>query len=318
MTFTSKTKLEILKSKLLDKPSLSFASAVIHTAGSLSYSNYGWGFEFLSESKPLVNKTVKFVKELFDEEQKIVVDSNISPNKKNVYIVKYTGDIACEIMESLRIMDRSEELEIIYGIEEGLFETELDEKLYIIGAFLGCGSISVPETEGDSGYHLEFAFSNGIMADDFASLLLRNGFNPKFANRREKCLIYFKDKDSILDMLSFMQAMSAVIVINEIVAERITRNMVNRQMNCQLANIDKAVKAAEKQIEAINYIEKTIGFDAIDEKLKEISLLRRKNYDVGLEELGAMITPPISKSGVNHRLRKIVKIAQNIKDEEVL
>ena len=318
MTFTSKTKLEILKSKLLDKPSLSFASAVIHTAGSLSYSNYGWGFEFLSESKPLVNKTVKFVKELFDEEQKIVVDSNISPNKKNVYIVKYTGDIACEIMESLRIMDRSEELEIIYGIEEGLFETELDEKLYIIGAFLGCGSISVPETEGDSGYHLEFAFSNGIMADDFASLLLRNGFNPKFANRREKCLIYFKDKDSILDMLSFMQAMSAVIVINEIVAERITRNMVNRQMNCQLANIDKAVKAAEKQIEAINYIEKTIGFDAIDEKLKEISFLRRKNYDVGLEELGAMITPPISKSGVNHRLRKIVKIAQNIKDEEVL
>ena len=316
MTFTSKTKQEILKSKLVVKPSLSFTSAVIHTAGSLSYSNDGWGFEFSSESKQLINKTVKFVKELFDEEQRIVVDSNISPNKKNVYIVRYAGDIACEIMESLRIMDRTEDLEIIYGVEEGLFETELDEKLYIIGAFLGCGSISVPETEGESGYHLEFAFSNGVMADDFASLLLRNGFNPKFANRREKCLIYFKDKDSILDMLSFMQAMSAVIVINEIVAERITRNMVNRQLNCQLANIDKAVKAAEKQIEAIDYIEKTVGLDAIDEKLKEISLLRKKHYDVGLEELGAMIEPPISKSGVNHRLRKIVKIAEKIKLEQ--
>ena len=313
MSFTSKTKQEILKSKLLDKPSIGFTSAVIHTAGSLSYSNDGWGFEFSSESKQLINKTVKFVKELFDEEQRIIVDSNISPNKKNVYLVRYSGERACEIMETLRIMDRTEELEIIYGVEEGLFETDVDEKLYIIGAFLGCGSISVPETEGESGYHLEFAFSNGVMADDFASLLLRNGFNPKFANRREKCLIYFKDKDSILDMLSYMQAMSAVIVINEIVAERITRNKVNRQMNCQLANIDKAVKAAERQIEAIDYIEKTVGLDAIDEKLKEISLLRRKNYDVGLEELGAMISPPISKSGVNHRLRKIVQIAQKIK-----
>ncbi len=316
MSFTSKTKQEILKSKLLDKPSIGFTSAVIHTAGSLSYSNDGWGFEFSSESKQLINKTVKFVKELFDEEQRIIVDSNISPNKKNVYLVRYSGERACEIMETLRIMDRTEELEIIYGVEEGLFETDVDEKLYIIGAFLGCGSISVPETEGESGYHLEFAFSNGVMADDFASLLLRNGFNPKFANRREKCLIYFKDKDSILDMLSYMQAMSAVIVINEIVAERITRNKVNRQMNCQLANIDKAVKAAERQIEAIDYIEKTVGLDSIDEKLKEISLLRRKNYDVGLEELGAMISPPISKSGVNHRLRKIVQIAQKIKGNE--
>lgn len=313
MSFTTKTKEEILASKQLDKPSVSFVSAVIHTAGSLSYSSEGLGFEISSESKSLVLKTVVYIKELFGVEQKITVEANASPNKKNLYLAKYAGKTANEILLACKIIDRTEDFDIIFGIEEGIFVTEKDEAPYIIGAFLGCGSISVPEVEGESGYHLEFAFTNGVMADDFASLLLRNGFNPKFANRKDKCLIYFKDIENILNLLTFMKAMKSVIVINEIVAERQTRNLVNRQLNCELANIDKTVKSAEKQIQAIEKIESIVGLDFLDEKLMEIAKLRKKNPDLSLEELGEMLSPPISKSGVNHRLRKLVSIANTLR-----
>ncbi|MEG1519381.1 MAG: DNA-binding protein WhiA [Clostridia bacterium] len=315
MSFTTKTKEAILSSKQLDKPSVSFISAVIHTAGSLSYSSDGLGFEISSESKALIIKTVKYIKDIFSIEQKIIVDENSSLNKKNQYIAKYAGGFANEILLACKIIDRTEDFEIIFGIEESIFETEQDEMNYIIGAFLGSGTVSVPEVEGENGYHLEFAFTNGIMADDFASLLLRNGFNPKFANRKDKCLIYFKDIENILNLLTYMKAMKSVIVINEIVAERQTRNLVNRQTNCELANIDKTVKSAEKQIEAIDYIEKSVGLDFLDDKLKEIAVLRRKHPDVSLEELGELLSPPISKSGVNHRLRKLVSIATTIRGQ---
>ncbi len=312
MSFTSKTKEEILNSKLLDKATTSFISAIIHSSGSLSLDNSGLGFEITSESKALIQKSSKIISKLFGVEQKIVENDNISPNKKTVYICRYRGESARDILEKTKIVNGGEELEIVFGIEEGLFDSELDEKLYILGSFLGAGSVVVPETEGDKGYHLEFAFSNGIMADDFASLLLRNGFNPKFANRKEKCLIYFKDIDSILNMLAFLDASRAVLVINEIVIERESRNRANRQTNCQLANIDKAVLAAEKQIQAIEKIKDTVGLDYLDEKLKAIAELRLKHYDVGLVELGQRCDPPISKSGVNHRLRKLVKIAEEL------
>lgn len=315
MSFTTKTKEEILLSKQLDRPTTSFISAVIHTAGSLSYTAEGLGFEITSESKALILKVVKYIKELFKVEQKITVDENSSLNRKNQYIAKYSGEAANEILLACKIIDRSEDFEIIFGIEEGIFETDKDEVTYIIGAFLGSGTVSVPEVEGENGYHLEFAFSNGVMADDFASVLLRNGFNPKFANRKDKCLIYFKDIESILNLLTFMKAMKSVIVINEIVAERQTRNLVNRQTNCELANIDKTVRSAEKQIDAIDYIESTVGLDFLDDKLKEIARLRKKNADVSLEELGEMLIPPISKSGVNHRLRKLVSIATTIRGQ---
>lgn len=317
MSFTIKTKEEILNSKAANKFGRAFVSAVIHSSGSLSLDNFGLGFELISENKSLVQKTVKIINNLYGISARIKTDNSISPNGHNVYIAKYRNEGASEILRDLKIISYANELEIVFGVEESLFDSEMAEREYIIGAFLGCGSIVVPETEGESGYHLEFAFSNGIIADDFVSLLLRKGFNPKFANRKDKRLVYFKDSGSITDMLAFMGAMRSVCVISEIVAERYTRNTANRQTNCQMANIDKAIKAAEKQITAINYIEKTIGLDVLDKKIREIAVLRKKHYDVGYDELGQLAKPPISKSGVSHRLRKLMKIAEELKNKEI-
>ncbi len=314
MSFTTKVKDEILQSKLTQEASRSIISSIVHSLGSISMDSFGLGFEISSESKPLITRTVKLIKQLYKEDEKITSSSTISPNKKNVYIAKYKGAGGSELLENLCIIDLSQSLEINFGIDEKLFLSEEDEKAYIIGAFLACGSVSIPKPNSKSGYHLEFSFSNSIMADDFASLLLRSGFNPKFGSRKGRFLTYFKDKESVSDMLAFMEASNGVLALSEIVIERETRNTANRQRNCVMANIDKAIIASEKHINAINKIDNKIGLDSLDEKLSSVAKLRRNNPSSLLEELGEMMTPPLTKSGINHRLRKIMKIAEEMDD----
>lgn len=314
MSFNKKVKEEILQVKVPLQCERAFLSALTHTCGSIGKIDNKLGFEISCETKGIIIKAAKIIKELYKIDLKVITDASTSPNNASLYYIKCYDFVAEKILEDLRIIDLSEGLEVIFGIDESLFVGENDEKAYIMGAFLGCGSVSIPSVDGKNmGYHLEFAFNNGIMADDFASLILRCGFNPKFINRKDKCLIYLKDFESIIDVLAFMEAMNSVLAVNEIVVERETRNLINRQTNCEMANIDRAVTASEKQVMAINEIKNTIGIDALPDKLREFALIRESNIELSLEELGECFNPPLSKSGVNHRMRKLMQIAKEQK-----
>ncbi|MBR1971332.1 MAG: DNA-binding protein WhiA [Clostridia bacterium] len=312
MSFTTVVKEEILSIKQPRVSSRAFLSALTHTCGSIGLDNGKLGFEISCETKAIVIRAAKLIKELYKVELEVFAYSNLSVNKKTIYAIKLYDDRATAILENLRIIDLSEGLEVIFGIDEGLFENDYDEKAYVTAAFLGCGFLTLPSENSKMGYHLEFGFNNGIMADDFASLLLRCGFNPKFINRKDKCLIYIKDSESIADMLAFMESMNGVLRLSEVIVERETRNLINRQTNCEMANIDRAIKASQKQIDCIKFIKEKGMFDSLPDVLKEFAIIREANPEVSLEELGTMFEKPLSKSGVNYRMRKLMKIAKEL------
>ena len=192
------------------------------------------------------------------------------------------------------------------------FSDECCKIAFLKGAFLTCGTINDP----NKGYHLEFVvpYLNlsrdlKVFINDFEQLSVK----PKSITRNSNYVIYFKDSESIEDILATMGACSSALEVMGVKMYKDMRNNVNRKLNFESANLDKTIDAAAKQIDAILHIKNTVGFSYLSSELREIAELRLENPDMSLRELGECLTEPISRSGVNHRLKKICTIASTIK-----
>lgn len=181
---------------------------------------------------------------------------------------------------------------------------------FVRGAFLVCGTVTAP----DKDYHLEFAVPYLNVCKDLMKLLEEYDFRPKMVVRKGVRVIYFKDSESIEDMLTFMGAANSSLEIMGVKMYKDMRNNINRKTNFETANITRTVDAAMQQVEAIRKIERYRGLDSLPEQLRKVALIRRDNPEMSLREIGEVIDEPISRSGINHRLRRIVEIAQEIKE----
>ncbi|MBE7026796.1 MAG: DNA-binding protein WhiA [Ruminococcaceae bacterium] len=179
---------------------------------------------------------------------------------------------------------------------------------FLRGAFLGGGSISDPSKN----YHAEFVTKTAKLADMLFELLLSEQISAKITVRKNSFVVYIKDSEAIASLLGLMGAGMSMMEFYNIKIEREVRNNVNRQVNCDNANLDKVTAAAGKQIAAIKKIEAAIGFDSLPSTLGEIAALRVQNPEISLKELGTLLNPPIGKSGVNHRLERICEIAEKL------
>lgn len=200
--------------------------------------------------------------------------------------------------------------EIIYLEEDIEYKGEIEKeelvKSIIRGAFLGAGSINNPESK----YHLEIILSTLNNAEKIINTLKKFTIQAKKLERKNGYSIYIKDGEEISKLLALIGANSSVLKFEQIRVLRDMKNNINRKVNCETANLNKTVNAAVKQIEAINKLQKTGEFDKLSESLKEIAKIRIENPDASLVELGQMLKDPIGKSGVNHRLNKILDIAR--------
>ena len=176
------------------------------------------------------------------------------------------------------------------------------------GAFLVCGAVSNPESD----YHLEFSMPYYNLSRDLLALLRELEFSAKYVCRKGTHVIYLKESEQIADCLTLMGAQSASLEMLGVKVLKSIRNDVNRAANCETANIGKTIDAAMPQVEAIGRIAATCGFGALDEDLQELAQLRLDNPEMSLRELGAALSSPISRSGVNHRLRRILEFAKTI------
>lgn len=179
---------------------------------------------------------------------------------------------------------------------------------YIRGAFLGCGSMPDPKKR----YHLEFDAKHESYAHQIQVTLNELGIASKITCRKGRYVVYVKEYEAIADILGCMGAVGAAMELYNVSIEKEIRNAANRQANCEIANIDKITNAAFQQIECIKKIEKTIGFDELPNTLSEIAKVRLRYPDESLKELGEHLNPPIGKSGVNHRLKRIMEIAAEL------
>lgn len=193
------------------------------------------------------------------------------------------------------------------GIRD-LIRCEECGRCFLRGVFLSCGSIVNPQKI----YHLELVLPDESSASEVAELSEEMNIYFKKTTRREHPILYLKDNESVSDFLSLIGATQASFaVVNELIRKEI-RNMANRQANCDAANINKTISAAMEQLEAIQHLQETGALQNLPQELYETALLRMENEDASLKELTEMHHPPITKSGVNHRLKRIVEFSKKV------
>lgn len=183
--------------------------------------------------------------------------------------------------------------------------------LFLRGVFLVCGIVSDPNKE----YHLEFSVGSEEKTEKLFRLISESGMNVKKSCRKGKALLYTKDSESISDILTFIGAMISSMEIMNAKIYKDVRNNVNRAVNCESANIEKTVAASRKQLEDIEYIDKSKGLGILTEELRAIAEIRRENMELSLSEIGKLLEPEISRSGVYHRLKRIGEIADRLRSE---
>lgn len=199
-------------------------------------------------------------------------------------------------------------------INRANIDSEEEIPYFLRGAFLVCGNVTDPEKD----YHLEFVVPHMNLANDLSRLISEVDImksEPNVVRRKGSYIVYIKGSDFIADMLAYIGASMASIDIIQQQIYRSVRNKVNRQTNSELANIKKTVTAASKQIRAIKIIRETKGLNYLSDELREIAQLREENPEYNLRELGEALSTPISRSGVNHRLMRIMEIASELSED---
>lgn len=321
MSFSTDAKLEVLRKEIAnDCCAMAFLSGLIKSAGQLGLSRNGMVVEVYTDLEELYDKVAKLTKQFYGiEPSKEYVEMGMGKPKR-IKIVFPTG-IAQGLLLDLGVLTMEDGCHVIHdGIEWSLIEEDCCKVSYLKGAFIGCATSNIVIKSYDnmqknkSGYHLEFVFAYDNLAKDFVGLLASFDIPAKITIRKSNPIVYIKEYQKICDILALVGANKAVLELQNEAAIRELRNAVNRQNNCFSANLSKTVSASVKQLEAIELIKNTIGLEALSEPLCELCLIRLANPEEPLDKLKDLYYVPVTKSGINHRFQKILKIAESIKD----
>ena len=269
-----------------------------------------------TESSPVARKIFRLFKELYNIEPKIHVQRKKRFKKNILYSVRVgSSPKMMQILKELGVL--GDDGEILPGIKKALIKRKCCRRSYLRGMFLGAGSINNPE----GNYHLELIINNSLFAREVVKLMDQfhnrseehtSELQAKISLRKKSYIVYLKESEQIAAFLNIIGAHRTLLEFENIRVIKDMRNKVNRLVNCDTANLKKAVEASLRQIKQIKLIEERIGLNKLSPRLREIARLRLENPDSNLKELGEMLDPPVGKSGVNHRLRKIEAIAEKI------
>lgn len=307
MSFTEKVKNEITDIKLTKSEEIAELSSFIRTNGKF-FDDY---VEIYTENIKVAKRIFCLVKNIYNVDSEIITKKSQIFDKKNVYFVKL-AEKKSFILEDLSVFDKDGNY--INMVNQYIIGSLDEIKSYIRGAFLAKGSINDPKT---SQYHLEFLFDKKDESVMVQELLNRFDLNAKILLREKKYMIYIKDSDDISDFLKIIGAYQAVMYYENIRAMKEQKNITNRLNNCEQANIDKVLISSNEQIKDIELIFEKLGKDFLDEKLLVAAEYRIKYPETSLLELSEIISietnKNITKSGLNHRFRKIKAIAERLK-----
>ena len=295
MSFSSDVKSEISKSEILS--SCCFHAQVYGLVLFAHFSKYN--LSITTENTDVFSLYVSYLREYCGVEPII----SKSGTKKMTAYVKSDAD-------KTKVFDKFGHSfnEATLRINRANISDECCAGAFLRGAFLSCGTVTSPE----SGYHLEFVVPYKKLCTDLMKFLDELNLNPKYIVRKGNHIVYFKDSESIEDILAIIGAQDASLYVMGIKIEKDVKNKVNRKLNFEMSNISKTVDAAQIQISSIELIESRQGLSSLPENLQKIARLRLEYPESSLSELEKLLDEPISRSGINHRLNKIVKIAQDI------
>lgn len=311
MSFASETKKELTQIETDDTCLKAEVSALIRMNGTLSFANRQLSLDVQTENAAIARRLYTIIKKLYPYNVELLVRKKMRLKKNNVYICRIREG-AREILGDLDILQN--DFQLNHSISQSLLKTNEQKRSYLRGAFLAGGSVNNPET---SSYHLEIYSMYKEHSEALVELMNEFQLNAKVIERKKGYVTYLKEAEKISDFLGLVGAVSAMLKFEDVRILRDMRNSVNRIVNCETANLNKTIGAALRQVENIKYIDSTIGIDKLPERLQEVARLRVEHQDVTLKELGEMISSgTVSKSGINHRLRKIDEIAEKLRRGE--
>lgn len=308
MSFAGDVKKELTMLEVHPEHAKAELAALIRMNGTLSIIDREFHLNVQTENAAIARRIFTLIKDTFHVQAELSVRKKMKLKKNNVYIVRMRNG-SKTILSELGIFDG-----MLYSgsVPKEYKENRQKMKSYLRGAFLAGGSVNSPDT---SRYHLEihsiYEEHNNDIRDMFAAFDL----NPKVHERKSGgYIVYLKESEKIADFMALIGATNSMFRFEDVRIVRDMRNSVNRLVNCETANLNKTISASSKQIENIQLIEQEMGLGELPEKLFEVAVTRMEYPDVSLKELGELIpSGPISKSGVNHRLRKLNAIAEELK-----
>ena len=290
MSFSSKVKEEL--AKVLPGArhcQLAELAAIVHLGGTLSVDDKGkYDVALHSENDAAFRKYFTLSKKTF-----------------------IIGTDVLKLLQAIKVCDGEKLIRALYEeVNPVLLKNGCCKRAYLRGAFLCLGSMSDPKKS----YHIEFVCEQEAHAKQIREVIGFFGPEAKIIKRKKYYVVYLKEGAGIVDLLNIMGAHVSLMDLENLRIEKEMRNSINRQVNCETANITKMVNAANKQMEDIRLLQTHYGFSNLPENLREMAMVRLSHPESSLQELGGYLNPPVGKSGVNHRLRKLSELADKIRE----
>ena len=310
LTFSGEVKEELSKN-LAEKEHCHVAeiAAIIGMCGKVSIdSRERYSIKVRTENVSVARKYFTLLRKTFNIDTETLVSANKSKGHTTYTVIIKGHEDAMRVLQETKLMDGDGEI----SEEFSIIRRPCCKRAYLRGAFLAAGSISNPEKS----YHIEIVCANRRRANQIKMLI--NGFrlDSKVILRKNSYVVYLKEGSQIVDLLNVIEAPISLMKMENVRILKEMRNTVNRKVNCETANINKTVSAAAKQAEDIAFIQKTIGVSKLPDILQEVARLRLAHPEASLKELAELSTSEIGKSGINHRLRKLSEIAEELRENK--
>lgn len=315
MSFAKDTKLQVLLHPLENTEcELAFMGGLLHAVGEFDIAQKS--VSFLTDIPKLYNFTNDIITRLYGQGVRLEISDDMRINKTKYYRISLPTQHATQMLQDFGILSAQGQF-LGHHIDENLLVDEQAKKSFVKGVFVGSATSSIKlspaKTEITStGYNVEFvSHSHGFLLE-LSSLLAQFGIIPRLVQRKKHFVLYIKESNQICDLLAMISAYDSVIKLQDELALRELRNKINRQTNCVSANITKTVNASLKQVQAIQTISNTVGLESLPMELQEIALVRIANPEESLSELQKLLPDNPSRSALNHRLSKLLKIAKSL------
>ena len=307
MSYASDVKKELTRLEVHMDNAKAELMALIRMNGSVSIVQHHFVLNVQTENPAIARRIYQLLKQFYDVESELLVRRKMKLKKNNLYIVRLKSG-SDYVLNDLDILAG---FQVKKTVPVDLLKNDAMVRSYLRGAFLAAGSVNNPET---SRYHLEIYSLYEEHNQMICEMINRYHLNARVTERRSGYITYLKEAEKIADFLQLIGATNSMLRFEDIRIVRDMRNSVNRIVNCETANMNKVADAANKQLANIRYIEQTVGLEHLPPKLQAVAVARIANPEVSLKEFGELISGgPISKSGVNHRLRKLNEYAEKLR-----
>lgn len=307
MSFAAQTKKELTLMESESCCEKAELSALIRMNGAVQLSSQKVVLDVSTENAAIARRIYSLLKKSFKVHTELLVRKKMRLKKNNVYIVRVPAQVQ-EILKELQIV--SEGFLFTPGIEPEIIMRSCCKRAYLRGAFLAGGSVNNPE---GSSYHLEIYSMYEEHCQALCRLANEFDLNARCIERKKGFVLYIKEGEKIIEFLSLIGAHQALLRFEDVRIMKDMRNSVNRLVNCETANLNKTIGAAVRQIDNIRLLQKEVGLNNLPEKLREVAEIRLRHPDMNLKEVGDLLKGQVSKSGVNHRLRKIDELAEKLR-----